>query len=116
MKALEVFGPKDIRSCARILGLLENLGLDLSDLQAHAEHLRFMGSQGRTLVFPNAKFPTPGDNGNILDALGYETLAKWRKIKGLFDKAGLDEAEIRAYVRKQRKVALKGTHWGGLAP
>lgn len=116
MKALEAFSAKDIRTCARLISLLEQRGFDLSDLHAHAEHMRFMGAQGRTLVFPNVKFPEPGDNGNILDGLGYATLMRWRKIKGLFDKAGLNESEIKAYTQKQRKIELKHTHWGGLAP
>lgn len=116
MKAFEAFSSKDIRTCARILSLLEAKGLDLSDLRAHAAHMRFMGGKGANLVFRGVDLGDPDITDSVMEGIGWRTLRIWRKIKGIVDKSGKTDAEIRSFVRTERKRWLEHEAYGTLRP
>ena len=114
MKPLEAFTPKDIRTCARIIGLLESKGLDLGDLKAHAEHMAFMAGKGGSLIFRGVELTE--HPGSVLEGLGWQTLRIWLKIAKIIDRAGLTLEEARAFMIQGRKKELNTDRFGHHAP
>ena len=114
MKTLEVFSPKDIRTCARLLKRLEQSNFGLTDLHSYAEHIKFLAKGGGSLIFGGVLFEN--EEINILNGLGWQTLKTWLRIKKNLDKAQMTEKETKTFVKQERKKWLLQESYGGKRP
>ena len=110
MKTLEIFSPKDIRTCARLLKRLEQSSFGLTDLHSYAEHLKFLIKRGGGLIFNDAYFES--NETNILNKLNWTTLRTWLRIKKYLDKAEMTEKDAKLFVKQERKKWLNQESFG----
>jgi len=117
MTAFEVFSPKDIRTCARLVRLLLSKGGTVEDLYAAANvpHLKpFKFDIPPYLA--KGLFKVPIQKESILNSIGWVILRNWLRIHKILEEGEIVPKTVQNFVRKERRKWLENDPDGKIKP
>ena len=115
MKLLEAYPPNEVRAAGRMVKAIMAAGGAAEDILGYAAYAEKHGANpivARSKLMFKIPEGVKLTSGELLGAIGYETLRQWIKLSREILKLRLDINEIQNYIRSERKKELSSTKFG----
>jgi len=108
MKALEVFTPKEVRTCARVIKKFTEAGYQIHELPSVVDHMGELGRLQIGLKFPASMEVKAGNltADQFMAAIGWQVLRSWFKVWKALNKLNLTNNDVKKYVSVERRRYL----------
>lgn len=115
MKIIEAYTPVDIRTCGAILKRVIESGKTVDQFRELAAAIAAQAANPEvrkyrlTFKVDDSKIES---NEDVLTAIGLTNLRVFVKLKEVFERRGIDKKDVKASIKRLRKIELDGTEFG----